>query len=100
MSTQNSEHALSSFHWEADLLEFEMAGTDRQIACSISRAALQNANSGTHASRSQLQKVFNRMHQRITRLVWMKHGTAKPNSLAAIHISTEDLNEPGSASAT
>jgi hypothetical protein len=94
MATSPSASALSGFRWDTDLLEFELAEGGKQIACSISREALEDAGAGLRARTWQLQEVFDRSHKRIIGILLAKHGAAKPNSRAALHISTDDLNKP------
>lgn len=86
--------AFSGLHWEADLLEFELTSVNRQIPCSISREALEDAGGGRHATRWQLQTVLDRLQERIIGIILLKLSVAKPHSHAAIHISTRDLNPP------
>lgn len=85
-------NGLSKLHWEGDLLEFEVDNGSRQVACSISREALEDAGAGCRATRWVLLETFNRKHARIARLALDKHAKAKPGSRAAIHISTSELN--------
>jgi len=100
MAKQPTSAAMSGLRWQEDLLEFELANGGQQIACSISREALEDAGGGLRAKRWALEDVFNRLHAQITRIVLRKHGTAKPSSRAAIHVSTDDLNrEPAIARA-
>ena len=93
MATTPATTALSGFHWDSDLLEFELAEGGKQIPCSISREALEDAGAGMRARAWQLQEVFDRSQKRIIRILLEKQGAAKPNSRAALHISTDDLNK-------
>lgn len=92
MAPPPASTALSGFHWEDNMLEFELADAGKQIACSISREALEDAGAGQRARNWQLQEVFDRYQKKIIRLLQQKHSTAKANSRSALHISTDDLN--------
>ena len=92
MAAQSTANVLSGFRLQDDLLEFELADAGKQISCSISREALEEAGAGYRARNWQLQEVFERLQKRITRLLLDKQGAAKANSRAALHISTADLN--------
>jgi hypothetical protein len=93
--TTSAKSALSAFRWDSDLLEFEVAHNGAQLACSVSREALEDAGGGRGASRWRLQEVADRAHGHIAAIVRAKHALAKPNSRTAIHVSTADLNEAG-----
>ena len=92
MAPQSTTNVLSGFRWQDDLLEFELADAGKQISCSISREALEEAGAGYRARNWQLQEVFERLQKRITRLLLEKQSTAKANSRAALHLSSNDLN--------
>lgn len=84
--------AFSGFRWQDDILEFELADAGKQISCSISREALEEAGAGYRARNWQLQEVFDRFQKRIIRILLDKQANAKPNARAALHVSTNDLN--------
>lgn len=92
MASQSTANVLSGFRWQDDLLEFEMADAGKQISCSISREALEEAGAGYRARNWQLRGVFESLQKRITRLLQDKQGAAKANSRTALHISSDDLN--------
>lgn len=85
-------NGLSKLRWEGDLLEFEVDDGSRQVACSISREALEDAGAGCRATRWVLLETFKRQHTRIAQLALQKHAKAKPSSRAVVHISTRELN--------
>ncbi len=93
MAAKSASTVLSSFHWDGDLLEFELTEAGKQVPCSISREALEEAGGGYRARSWQLQEVFDRHHKRITHLLLDKQRAAKPNSRAALHLSSADLNQ-------
>ena len=92
MAPPAASSALSGFHWQETVLEFELADAGKQISCSISREALEDAGAGPRARNWQLQEVFDRLQKRIILVLRDKQSTAKANSRAALHISTDDLN--------
>lgn len=92
MAPSPASSTLSGFHWEDDVLEFQCSDAGKQISCSISREALEDAGAGPRARNWQLQEVFDRFQKKIVNLVHDKHSKAKANSRTALHISTDDLN--------
>ncbi|HVC62061.1 MAG TPA: DUF1488 family protein [Acetobacteraceae bacterium] len=80
--------------WDDHQVLFEIEEGQREIACSVSVEALEEAGPGHGARRWQLLEAFDRLRPRIERIARDRHRTAPGGPVGTIHVNAGDLNDP------
>lgn len=83
--------------WDDHQVLFEIEEGQREIACSVSVAALAEAGPGLGARRWQLLEAFDLLRPRIERIARDRHRAAAGGPVRTIHIDAGDLNDPAPA---
>jgi len=80
--------------WDDHQVLFEFADGQRDIACSVSVEALEEAGPGHGARRWQVLEAFDRLRPRIERIARDHHRAAAGGPIRTIHVNAGDLNDP------
>ncbi|MDE2581109.1 MAG: DUF1488 family protein [Rhodospirillales bacterium] len=80
--------------WDDHQILFEINAGARQIACSVSVEALEEAGPGQGAQRWQLLEAFGMLRSRIERVALDRYRSTPGNASQIVHVSAADLNDP------
>ncbi len=80
--------------WDDHQVLFEIEDNQREVACSVSVEALEEAGPGQGARPWQLLEAFERLRPRIERIArdHLRGTTGRP--LRTVHVTAGDLNDP------